>query len=751
MVFDRAAGLALFEGGVRAELGWATLRAERAAWWPAARRLYVEGSVRLEAGQAVVECEQAVFHMDRGEGILRKARILAVVGEGEQIVPTHVDAGTLRITFSRTFDPKDPAAFRDELRWIGRPGEISVCPHALPDVSLKSRRVSARLWRDGRLVGEGKERKEVFVDESFDGGLARMGFGTFRLLGIPLFPVPPYVWDLKDPLLKSVEFGSRRRFGSYARTVWGQTWEARRFELVRDLGLRKITVLADVDRYQRRGWAGGPRIHYSGRGFSGKLEAYGLEDQGWKRPDKAGESLKEDQDRWRLHFLHEHDLGDGWTVLAEIHRLSDENFRRAFFEAEERSGRPVENRLWLQKNGEDYTFWLTEQARNNAFFTTTDYLPQAGLETFPTPVGSTDLLHSSRTELANVRRNLADTGRLIDGDSYRTIRGDSFQQISAPFQEGEVAVEPRVGARLTAYEEDALRRESVERGVASYGASLSTERFRVFDSGSRLWDADRIRHNVIPRADWSATARPTAPPRRLLQFDEIDAIDQRETVDLSLRNLLLTKRGEPRRSATLADVDWRTTWFPHPLRDHPVTVPVDRTPSREFSDFVQDAFVFPRDWITARSRTSYDTYAGEASEQVTGLSLRTGDTRVMDRGGQYPLSAELSRTSRDLAAAAERKEKVHDPFAEAGVGVGVEHRFRRDLDEKIHLILEVQFTSRWGMSFQQTRELAPESRWGTRRVTVRRQFHDGALEFHYDVDKENDERILSFELSTYAF
>lgn len=736
---DAAGETVVVEGGVRASFSGALLRADRAALFRPTGELYVEGGVRLEWGGRILESDRAVVRLFAGEAVFWKARLLSALPEPGH-PPVHLDAERMRVTFHET---ADAAGALREIRVVAVDGRISTCSHAEHDFAIRARRMSVRLLKE-TVTGEAGEPEEVYDD-----GRARVGFSTFRVLGQPFLILPPFTMDLKDPLLKSVEYGSRRRFGTYVKTLWGQTYAGRRVPALREIGVRKLQILGRIDWYELRGWGGGPEARYKGRTFRGEWSFYGIADEGAAHAEKTGESFAGEPNRWRLRLVHQHDFGDGWSAVAEIHRMSDSTFRSVYFEPEDRSGRPIENRLWIQKVSADSLFWFQERIRNNAFLTETEYLPQTGFQFFSVPIAGTDLLYSSRSEAANVRRNEADPvgGR---GASYRTLRADTEQRISCPFETGFVSWEPYLGARETWYQEDAAGRDGLGRHATLYGLSAATEFYRVFDVESDALDVNRLRHNVIPRAALSGTRGVTEKPSRLLQFDAVDAVAPRETVDLSVRHLLLTKRGPRLENAVFADVDWRATWFPNPHRDHLETQPGGRVTARDFSDVTQDATLFPGSSVTLRSETVYDPYGGFVDTQATGASVSAGRiVRGSDRTGRYLFSADLDRAGRDWAAPA--PPAGDDPFSEAGVGFAVEHRHRRDVDTRVNAALQVQFTERWGADYQVTRELEPLSRWGTRRLTVLRNLHDAVLRFHFEVDEEKDERIFSFDFTTYSF
>lgn len=750
IVEDERAGRVVVEGGARAEFSGLSLWADRLVAWTETRELYAEGGVRLLLGENVIETDRMLLSLASGEGYLWNARLLSSAAESVQ-APVHLDADLMRISFSRVVH-EDLGVTRDELRIVAQDARISACRFAVHDLSLAAGRMTVRLWKDRPLPG----RDDLWDSrEPYDGGKAHVGLSTFRVLGTPLLPLPPFTMDLKDPWLKSFEYGSRRRFGTYVKTLWGQTWSYRRSPALRELDLRKVQLLMNVDRYQVRGWGLGPQVAYKGRNYRGRFEYYAVEDEGQDSPELTGEQFAGTPNRWRLRFLHVHDFGDGWSGVFEIHRLSDSNFRKQFFEAEERSGRPIENKVWIQKVMPHATFWITERIRNNGFLTETEYLPQAGHQVFSYPLEGTPLLYSARSEAAYVRRNNAD--RLdVRGDSYATFRADTEQKVSWPFLTAPVSWEPYAGFRETYYAEDREEAERVDLGGAEdsltreaflYGVSASTEFYSVFDARSEFLEIDRLRHNVLPRVVLTGVRGVSEKPKAVPQFDAVDAVASRETVELSVRNLLLTKRGPDARTATFADVDWRATWFPDPNRDNPVVLPSGRTAFRDFSGLRQDATVFPRGNVTLRSDTIYDPYAGAVSTQTTGARFSAGRlVRGADRTGRYLFSADLDRSDRAWDAFP----ADGDRFSESGVGLAVEHRHRRDLDTQGSLAVQVQFTERWGADYQVTRELEPDSRWKSRRVTAHRRLHDGAFEIIYEIDDDAGEYRYSFKFTTFG-
>lgn len=765
---DDAAASVCVEGGVRAEFSGISLWADRLVAWRDTKELYVEGGVRLAFGVNIIECSRAVLRLASGEMFLWEARLLTSGADAAE-TPVHLDADLMRITFSRAVSKEDGVT-RDEMRILAQDGVLSACRFAVHDLSLASGRMTVRLWKDQPLP----DREDLLdSEEAYDGGRAQAGFSTWRVLGFPVFPFPPFVMDLKDPWLKSFEYGSRRQFGNYAKTLWGQNWTYRRSRALREMGLRKLQFRANVDHYQVRGWGLGPQLNYKGANFRGHFEYYGIEDEADDNDDLTGEKFSGTPNRWRLRFTHTHDLGDGWSALMEIHRMSDSNFRKQFFEAEERSGRPIENKLWIQKVMPHSTFWIQERVRNNEFLAETEYLPQVGHQVFSYPLEGTPLLYGSRSEFAHLRKSspdpvisagntYADSGA-SRGDSYSDMRADTEQRLSWPFLTGPVSWEPHLGFRETYYERNRGRIERSTSGPLAeqrqsdspltreaflYGCSASTEFFRVFDVENDFLDISRLRHNTIPSAVLTGVRGVTEKPKDVPQFDGVDGVAARETVDLSVRHLFLTKRGVKPQTATFADVDWRSTWFPDPNRDNTVLRRDSRVVYRDFSSVRQDATVFPGDVVTLRSDTIYDQYAGAVDVQATGASVHAGRVvRGADQSGRYLFSADLDRTDRSW----DRGFPEKDHFSESGVGLAVEHRYRRDLDTHGSIALQVQFTGRWGADYQLTRRLDPDPRWKIRRFIVYRRLHDGALEISYEVDDDENEYRFKFNFMTYGF
>ncbi len=744
IVAEEDSATVLIEGGVRAEFSGLSLAADRAVAFRQSGELYIEGGVRATWEGNVLESASMLVRFHAGEALVWKARLSTSLADSTQ-TPVHIDADLMRVTFSQVVDPD--GTLKNEIRIQGTHGQISVCRFGAHDMGLVAKRMTVRFWKDEPALESGR----LESGEAYDGGKASLGFSTYRILGFPVLPLPPMTIDLKDPWLKSFEYGSRRRFGTYAKTLWGQTWSGRRSSALRELDIRKLQVLGNVDWYELRGWGGGPDVRYKGRDFRGRWEFYGIDDKGGSSPNKIGEQFSGTPNRWRLRFVHQHDFSDGWSAVAEIHRLSDSTFRNTYFETEERSGRPIENRLWVQKVSSYSTFWVTTKIRNNNFLTETEYMPQVGLQYFSLPLEGADFLYSSRTEAANVRRNNAER---VDarGESFRTHRVDTEQKISRPFETEGISWEPYAGFRETYYQEGSDGQEAVTREAFLYGGSASAELARTFDVESTLLAVDRLHHNMILGATLTGVRGVTEEPERLLQFDGVDAVAAREMVDLSVRNLFLTKRGPQRLPATFADVDWRSTWFPNPRRDNPVSTKSGRVADRDFSNFRQNAVVFPRDAVTLRSETEYNPYDGAVDLQTSSVNFSAGRLiRGIDRSGRYLFSADLDRTPRDWSARPEeRAGRSGDLFLESGVGLAVEHRIRRDVDTRLSAAFQIQFTERWGADYELTRELEPETRWQSRRLTIHRQLHDGAIEFHFEVDEEKNERIFSFNFTTYS-
>jgi len=179
---------------------------------------------------------------------------------------------------------------------------------------------------------------------------------------------------------------------------------------------------------------------------------------------------------------------------------------------------------------------------------------------------------------------------------------------------GWLNVTPRVGGRFTYYGEahgPGAFTDEEDRAVLNTGAEVSFKASSLWPGArSQFWQVNGLRHIVQPSVNYVFVPHPTAPPRRLPQFDyelpstrllpieypdynAIDSIDTQNVLRLGLRNKFQTKRKQGIDNL----VHWAlyTDWRLDPRSEQPT-----------FADVYSDLDVRPFSWLTLSSETRYD-------------------------------------------------------------------------------------------------------------------------------------------------
>ena len=261
-----------------------------------------------------------------------------------------------------------------------------------------------------------------------------------------------------------------------------------------------------------------------------------------------------DGDRYRVLIRHQMKVLPDTTVITDIQKFSDENFRKEFlFREEYTKESSPESFVSMITNSDGYGLNVLMQKRLNRFETTTESLPDATLDIRSQRIGTTPFYVESKLEGANLQTKTAHSDNDTD-----VILFDGFQQVRYAMNWFRpVLVTPRAGVRQTFYTKD--RQGGVERpqgqrniisGQFSTGADASLKLFRIFPVATNWMNLNinGLRHVISPGVNYTYVRPPTVP-NELLSFPR--ALSATNNVTLSFENKLQTKR--MRRGVILAN------------------------------------------------------------------------------------------------------------------------------------------------------------------------------------------------------
>lgn len=564
---DEAKGIIIGIGNVELVKGKTRLSADNAVVWYRDSEAYAEGNVIYVSDGRKVVCERAFVNWKQNKGLMIDADVLPA--EVPEEVTWYFHSPEVKQIGKGEFEAKD--------------ARVTTCDFAKPHTYFRASKVSV------------VEKDRMYAEDV-----------SYWVLGIPVGYVPYLYRDLKyDWPRFEVSAGSSSDFGTFLFTEVG-------FDLTKYLELK-----FELDFMSDRGEAYGVDLAYElNHDITGYLDTYRLNsDEG---EDRRNFPLGE-RDRWRIKFVHQQDVPEGWEIDFELQRWSDAGFREEFFNQEYKTDKPVENRLYIKRTFRDNVAGYFQVLwRENDFFDTTEYLPQFGVNVFSMPVLG-GILWTGHFEFANIRRRFSDL-RLRPGEPIakwlRRLREDDFSlppvpmtireqlsddrdflridlynELSYPTDIGIFNFEPFVGTRQTYYSEQLRESGGDWRNIFVWGARLSTQFWKGWDHYiSEFWQLDGLRHIITPELrfisvetpsieaeelisleDFYATNPPIVfgrPPRPYHPYDtvgfacgEVDGIVPVRLLNIGVRNRFQTRRNE--RIVDFLDIDLDIDYYFH--------------------------------------------------------------------------------------------------------------------------------------------------------------------------------------------
>ena len=155
---------------------------------------------------------------------------------------------------------------------------------------------------------------------------------------VPIFYWPTFATDVNDPtfFLRRIQFKDDGVFGYQLYTD---------FAAYQLLGIKNKPVGTDwtvsLNYLSLRGFSEGTEFIYDRPDFlgipghaAGKFNFWGIDDRGTDNLGQGRSSVQPEPDvnyRYRIFDQHRQDLGEGFTITAELGKLSDRNFLQEYF------------------------------------------------------------------------------------------------------------------------------------------------------------------------------------------------------------------------------------------------------------------------------------------------------------------------------------------------------------------------------------------------------------------------------------
>ena len=503
---------------------------------------------------------------------------------------------------------------------------ITTCVFAEPHWGLRADRATVR--REAPLVEEGATGRGDNDEEAAPTYDVQLEGARLSFLGANVLPLPDLRlrtdWFRAIPL-RRIGFSNSSKFGSRVDTVWdGTIFLPKSVKEHFDVALHADYLSARGFGYGAS-WEYGDRPYRWGKKPEGWVRSYGegifwaIDDRGEDRNDIIPE--REERNRVRAHHRSQFSWG-GW-LDAEYAVERDSNFLNEYFQSEVRREKIPENILYYRQPVSDGIVATAFAKRQIApYRTTVERLPELSLFVIERPLGesgfdldvvarasSLRFLPANDVALNSRSQNRADvTARL----AYWMGRSNFFK------------LRPFVEARATAWEEDEIRENAIERLALATGSVFGMHFWRIFDVHSEFLDIGGLKHVVDPEVDYRIVFENNVDPDELFGFDSTETVDWRERFTFSLRSRLDAKSYRPddegkRAIRRYAEAEIEIDYFPDPQRDNS---------GEEWSNVRSEFLYFPYAGWTVFGEGEYEVRdGGKFVEWNTGIGTQF-DERV---------------------------------------------------------------------------------------------------------------------------
>ncbi|HUV38756.1 MAG TPA: LPS assembly protein LptD [Planctomycetota bacterium] len=510
--------------------------------------IYAEGHVVIYEGQKTVVCDQLYYDYKNQRALLSGGP----------------DGRAMFRTWHRTW--KIPLYYRAKEfrqlsadRYAATDAIVTTCEFVPPEWGIYAKRMDLTTTRETVTDAEGQTSTRV-------NERAEVWSSRIKAHGLPVFYWPHWTMDLnrERTALKKFEIGNSSRFGFTVRTGW----DLYNFGIYEN-AWSDLTLL--LDYFSDRGVGVGFQFDYERDTYWGELFAYGISDSGI---DRTG-FVPEEDPRARVKWRHRQQLNPDWRFDAELSWINDAGFLDEYFEEESREEKEQETVGYLRYLKDNRYFALEGRWRLNDFQTQLERMPEARFVWLGQPLLGGLATYITDSRLGNLRQRFSDDlqdAGLAPAD-YRSWRFHTAHEVQIPFAIGPVKLAPFVDAAYTYYENTV--EDGHDRVLFGTGVRASATFWKIYNFHNRLWDINRFRHIVTPTVDVLTTWVRTKNPGDILQFDDIDALDDTQLVRFGLRQRLQTRRLarsiEPALVGGWYTVNWMVLdleidWYPSPDR-----------------------------------------------------------------------------------------------------------------------------------------------------------------------------------------
>lgn len=559
------------EGNVIINYGDSRLTCDKVEVFSETKDSFAEGNVHLYSPKGEIYGEKMKYNFDKQEGIIYDAHLTAVPFYG---------AG-------KTIERLGPQ------QMLANEAFVTTCDLESPHYRLLAKKI--QIFTGKKVVASGL---------------------TMKVGGIPIFYLPKYIHliDDKRPRVTVIP-GYEKEWGAYLLTSWRYYFN------------ENAKGLVHVDYREKKDLAWG--IDYSYKlpnAGEGLIRTYYMNERtiqskrAWVTPRDSKE-----RERFKAEWRHKWQIDPDTLAIWQYYKLKDKDFLKDYYKREYEKIPEPKSFFLLTRTLPSATLSFDVEKRVNHFFPTTEMLPQIKLDTIDQKLGDTRFYFKSNTSYATLAKKTGQPA-VTDPKGKMTERADTYDQLAYQQKIGFIEVKPYVAMRQTYYSRDIDSTRSFFRGIFYSGLDLSTKFYRLFDVDTDFADLDihKLRHVITPAVKYSYIHPPTVSYLKLIQFDEIDAIDRKDTLTFELENKLQTKRG-----GTSVDLLRFLITADYLLKYKP------EQGKFRFDHVKADLELRPYDWLSLYADSDYDTTIKKFSTANFDLAANGGDKWYIGAGQRF--------------------------------------------------------------------------------------------------------------------
>ena len=348
---------------------------------------------------------------------------------------------------------------------------------------------------------------------------------VLKVKGFPVFYTPYTI----IPLEKKIRNSGFTTFSTGTSTSKGWVFSQGYYQTMG----RSADLMIYGDYFTLRGLAmGGTLRTRPNQSTHLNISAYGIRD-------------KEDQGGVQLIVDGESRLKNGWRAVAKVNITSSFEFRRAFSDSFKQATRSTEySSVFLTRNHESFATNIAFERNEVAFpvkSLITSKLPSLEFLSLGTPVGNSTFVFSFKSSIDGVSRkdSLSETEGIIHRlDLYPRLTLRLPPLLGFSFSPSIGVRETYYGAQYSENQEEGIINQDLHRQYADLIIDMK------MPSLAKDYDASWLgtfRHVVEPYATYRWT-HGIEDPRKIVRFDENDAVADTSEIEYGLVNRFYTKK-----------------------------------------------------------------------------------------------------------------------------------------------------------------------------------------------------------------